>query len=279
MACETAFRIIARRALGGLTANHDATGKGDPVALHQMRIALTHLRTTILLFAPMVSDSTRARIKAELKWLNAHLGVLRDLDVAIDRLKTINKRHLKAIPSYRAWMAKRADSHRQLVRALKSSRYQRLVQHTSEWIERGPWSVRKGKAATGMRASPIAADPRAQIDKVAEKNTEEKPSACENGYRRAVSAAPVEQEAVLFDPIYRRIISGQGSFVATGRATISTRTQKSLGQLNDDARGHALASALEPEDVEATVQLLSDKREKRLIRATAAAYRKLAALK
>ena len=57
------------------------------------------------------------------------------------------------------------------------------------------------------------------------------------------------------------------------------RTQKSLGQLNDDARGHALASALEPEGVEATVQFLSDKREKRLIRTAAAAYRKLAALK
>jgi len=49
--------------------------------------------------------------------------------------------------------------------------------------------------------------------------------------------------------------------------------------LNDDARGHALASALEPEGVEATVQFLSDKREKRLIRTAADAYRKLAALK
>ena len=157
MACDTAFRIIARRALGDLAANHEATCKGDPVALHQMRIALTHLRTAILFFAPMVSDTTRARIKAELKWLNAHLGSMRDLDVAIDRLKKIKKRNPQAIPSYRAWTAKRADGHRQLVRALKSTRYQRLVQYTSEWIERGPWSVRKGKAATVKRASPIAA--------------------------------------------------------------------------------------------------------------------------
>ena len=65
MACETAFRIIARRALGDLAANHEATCKGDPVSLHQMRIALTHLRTAILFFAPMVSDGeTRGRPSA-----------------------------------------------------------------------------------------------------------------------------------------------------------------------------------------------------------------------
>ena len=110
MACDTAFRVVARRYLADLTANHDATCRGDPVALHRMRIALTHLRTAILFFSPMVADATRTRIRAELKWLNAHLGVMRDLDVAIERLKAIDKRRPQAIPHYRAWTAKRADS-------------------------------------------------------------------------------------------------------------------------------------------------------------------------
>ena len=147
MACDTAFRVVARRYLADLTTNHDATCRGDPVALHQMRIALTHLRTAILFFSPMVADATRTRVRIELKWLNAHLGVVRDLDVAIERLRAIDKRRPQAIPHYRAWTAKRAEIHRHLARALRSARYQRLVKSTSDWIERGPWSISKGKQA------------------------------------------------------------------------------------------------------------------------------------
>jgi acetyl-CoA acetyltransferase family protein len=57
------------------------------------------------------------------------------------------------------------------------------------------------------------------------------------------------------------------------------KAQKSLGQLNDDANGHSLATALQENGVQAHLEFLSAKREKRLIRSAAAAYRKLAALK
>ena len=157
MACDTAFRIIARRYLADLTANHEATCQGDPVALHRVRIALTHLRTTILFFSPMVADSIRTRMRAELKWLNAHLGILRDIDVAIDRLRAINKRRPQTIPSYQVWTKKRADAHRRLARALRSARYRNLIKSTADWIEHGPWSIRKGKEAARKRASPVAA--------------------------------------------------------------------------------------------------------------------------
>src|SRR5258708_4814077 len=155
MPCDTAFRMIAGRYLGDLAANHEATCSGDPTALHQMRIALTRLRTAILLFSPMVADPLRMRIREELKWLNAHLGVVRDLDVAIERLKSADKQQPQAIPHYRSWDEKRADSHRRLARALRSARYRRLVKSTSVWIENGPWSITKGKQATKTRASPI----------------------------------------------------------------------------------------------------------------------------
>ena len=56
------------------------------------------------------------------------------------------------------------------------------------------------------------------------------------------------------------------------------KAQRSLGQLNDDANGHALAAALQREGVSAPLQFLSPNREKRLLRAAAAAYRKLEAL-
>src|SRR5258708_26843917 len=103
MACDTAFRIVARRYLGDLTANHEATCRGNAVALHQMRLALTRLRTAISFFSPMVADPARTRIRAELKWLNTRLGVVRDMDVAIERLKAIDKRRPQAIPHYLSW--------------------------------------------------------------------------------------------------------------------------------------------------------------------------------
>ena len=81
MACDTAFRIVARRCLKDLTAHQAATREGDVDALHNMRVALTRLRTAISFFSPMVADSKREGVRRELKWVNAHLGVVRDLDV------------------------------------------------------------------------------------------------------------------------------------------------------------------------------------------------------
>ena len=56
----------------------------------------------------------------------------------------------------RSWNDKRATSHRLLARALRSARYRRLVKGTSDWIENGPWSIKKGKQAAKERAAPIA---------------------------------------------------------------------------------------------------------------------------
>ena len=66
--------------------------KGDLTALHQMRVALTHLRTAILFFSPMVEDAIRDEIRDELKWLNGELGAVRDLDVAVERVVSLDKK-------------------------------------------------------------------------------------------------------------------------------------------------------------------------------------------
>jgi CHAD domain-containing protein len=55
------------------------------------------------------------------------------------------------------------------------------------------------------------------------------------------------------------------------------KAQKSLGQLNDGANSQSLAAALQPDGGE-PLRFLGSKREKRLVRKAAAAYRKLAAL-
>jgi hypothetical protein len=57
------------------------------------------------------------------------------------------------------------------------------------------------------------------------------------------------------------------------------KAQRSLGQLNDDARGHSLAAALQRNGATATMRVLSPKHQKRLLRTAALAYRKLEGLK
>ena len=154
MTCDTAFRVVARRCLADLAANHAATCTGDEEALHQMRVALARLRSAISFFSPMVADSQRKQIEAELKWLHGQLGTVRDLDVAIGRLETSSKQRAD---DYRFWKAKRAGSRRDLARALRSASYRRLIKDTSGWIESGPWSTGNAKHAARKRASPIAA--------------------------------------------------------------------------------------------------------------------------
>jgi CHAD domain-containing protein len=278
MACDTAFRVVALRYLDDLNANHEATCAGDPGALHQMRIALTRLRTAIVFFTPMVADTGRARIRNELKWLNSHLGAVRDLDVAIERLKTVKTRQLQTSDYYRSWSEKRADSHRHLARALRSVRYRRLIKNTSDWIENGPWSTAKGKQAVKQRASPIAAYSAGKLaqwhKRILKKSRKLLKMEAEKRHRLRLLNKKLSYSIESFEDLFpdKRFLTQQTALKHLRKA------QRSLGQLNDDAKGHSLATALQRDGVHASLHFLSPKREKRLLRTAAAAYRKLAAL-
>lgn len=278
MACDTAFRVVARRYLADLTTNHDATCRGDPVALHRMRIALTHLRTAILFFSPMLADAKRTRVRAELKWLNAHLGLVRDLDVAIERLRAIDEQRPQAIPHYCAWTAKRAEIHRHLARALRSARYQRLVKSTSDWIERGPWSIRKGKQAGRRRAVSISAYGARKLARWQDKLLKRSCKLAKMDTKKRHRLRLLNKKLSYSIGSFEYLLPDSKLSRQQARLKHLRQAQKSLGQLNDDARGHSLAAALEREGVRIPFQFFSHKREKRLIRETAAAYRKLAAL-
>src|SRR6266568_5015178 len=270
-ACDTAFRILALRYLGDLTANHEATCKGDPEALHQMRVVLTRLRTAVLFFSPMVVDSQQPRVKGELKWLNTNLGVVRDLDVAIERLQ--------AIPDYQSWVTRRADSHKSLARTLQSARYRRLTKITSNWIENGPWSIKKGKQASKQRACSIASYSTDKLarwqQKLLKKSRELLKLDTKKRHRLRLLNKKLTYSVEFLEDLFadKRFSRQQAALKYLRKA------QKSLGQLNDDANSRSLATALQREGVEASLQFLGAEREKRLLRRAAAAYRKLAKLK
>jgi CHAD domain-containing protein len=279
MACDTAFRIVARRHLDAVVAQHMGTCSGDPDALHEIRIALTHLRTTIRFFSPMVDDSVRRQIWAELKWLNGQLGLVRDLDVAIDRIKAAVAGQPEALSRLQSWNERRVESHRLLARALQSARYRQLIENTASWIESGPWSTRKGKEFVQARATPIGVYAAQQLAKwekrLLRKSRRLEDMDAEKRHRlRLFNKRLTCSIQSLEDLFSDKRFSKQKAALKHLR-----RAQRCLGQLNDDARGRILAAALYGKKSDAVLHFKNRKRQRRLLRAAAAAYKELDDLK
>ena len=278
MACDTAFRIVARRHLDALRASHQATCNGDPTALHQMRIALTHLRTAILFFSPMVHDTVRDEVRDELKWLNSELGAVRDLDVAVDRVKALDQKRPQATEVLNSWNEKRAEGHSYLARILNSVRYRWLVDQTSGWIENGPWSTKKGKQAAKERASPIGPYSASKLeeweDKLLKKSRKLRKMGTKKRHRLRLFNKKLTYSIDSLADLY-----AEKNFLKQKTALTHLRkAQKSLGRLNDAARGDALASELEQKGVQTPVEFLKPKRKKRLLKKASKAYHKLGKL-
>jgi CHAD domain-containing protein len=275
MACDTAFRIVARRHLGALNANHEATCNGDPDALHRMRIALTHLRTAILFFSPMVHDDVRDAVRDELKWLNGELGAVRDLDVAVDRVKTLDKRRPNAIAALESWNEKRSEGHRHLARMLNSVRYRWLIDQTSGWIEHGPWSMKKGKQAAQERASPVGAYSAAKLEEWEEELLKKSRKLRKMGTKKRHRLRLFNKKLTYSIDSLEDLSSDSKFAKQTVARKHLSKAQRSLGQLNDGARGHELASELKNTGVQTPLNFLKPKQEKSLLKKASKAYRKL----
>jgi CHAD domain-containing protein len=244
-----------------------------------MRISLTHLRAAILFFSPMVDDPMGDQIRNDLKWLNGELGPLRDLDVAIEAIKAANHKRPQAIPHLEAWQDKRENAQRVLSRSLRSARYRSLIKRTSGWIESGRWATTKRKRSAKRRAvliAPYSADKLAAWEEeLLRKSRKLRKMGARKRHRlrllnKRLNYA-IASVAELFED--KRFSKQKAAMKHLRRA------QRSLGQLNDAVRGRALALELRREGVKTRIQFISAKREKRLLRTTKVAYRKLAALK
>jgi CHAD domain-containing protein len=276
MRCDTAFRSAAGRYLRDLTAHQEATCGGDDRALHEMRIALMRLRTIIAFFSPMVAGPQQALLADELKWLNAHLGAVRDLDVAIERLKAIKPRPQAA---YRSWSRERAEAQRHLTRALRSVKYQRLIKSISLWIQKGSWSTKTGRQAANERACPVSEYGARKLMQWWEKLIKKSRKLREIGAKKRHRVRLLNKRLNYAIEAIADLVSE--SEISRLQATLKLlrKAQRSLGQLNDDARCRSLAATLGQGGAGVSRMFLGPGHEKRLIRTAAAAYQKLAELK
>jgi CHAD domain-containing protein len=275
MTCEAAFRTAASHYLLHLTAQHPGTCAGEPDSLHAMRVAMTRLKTTIALFSPMVDGDEQLRLAAELKWLNAHLGIVRDLDVALERLaKTRNRTGA----SDRPWKQERAACQRHLTRALRSPRYRRLIRDITAWIENGDWSRKRSKTATERRTQPAAEYCSGTLKEWRAKLLKKSRKLKEFGARKRHRVRLANKRLSYAIESAAELAPPDETPARLAMLKHLRKAQKSLGQLNDDARFRALAAALGEDKMDESDLALAPKQKKRLLRKATSAYEELATL-
>jgi triphosphatase len=144
MDTETAFRSIARACLDHFLVNEAAVRRmRDREAVHQCRVALRRLSTSLRLFSSLVSGAGRDALRADLKELTTHLEKARDLDVLIADViaPVIGSASPDAAKSLlRSIEERRNTAYDELIAALSAPQAATLFLRIAEWIEAGDWS-------------------------------------------------------------------------------------------------------------------------------------------
>ena len=138
-----------------------AAREGDMDAVHDMRVAIRRLRTTLRTFRALWDQEWIESVRGELRWLGEQLGGVRDAQVMARRLDQA----VHAEPAELVLGPVAADIHRRLAAegaaaldalrtALTSDRYARLVADLDAVVERPPardadrrWVVRRVRGA------------------------------------------------------------------------------------------------------------------------------------
>ncbi len=122
---------------------HDAGVRvgDDAEDLHQARVATRRLRSDLRTFRDLIDPEWDAAMREELGWLGGELGTVRDLDVQIDRMRgrtemlpeedrLVGERLLDGL------VARRHDTREHLLAAMRSERYDALLERVVEAARR-----------------------------------------------------------------------------------------------------------------------------------------------
>lgn len=145
MDVATAFRTIARACFDQFLLNEPAIRlTRNREAVHQCRVALRRLSTSLRIFASLVSGAGRDELRHDLKQLAAHLQKARDLDVLTAEAiapaigadaPACSKTLLRGIE------ARRNSAYDELVATLSAPQAAKLFSRIVGWIEAGDWML------------------------------------------------------------------------------------------------------------------------------------------
>jgi CHAD domain-containing protein len=112
----------------------------DPEGVHQARVATRRLRSDLRTFRPLVDWPGTARLRDELRWIAALLGLVRDGDVLLERMRNrarvLPEDHARGAAEVLSTLERDRDvAHARLLTALRERRYldllDRLVAHAN----------------------------------------------------------------------------------------------------------------------------------------------------
>lgn len=141
-----ALAEILRRGTSQMLANEKPSLIGtDPEGVHQMRVAIRRMRSTLSVFGPLLDAERVAWLKDELKWIGGSLGPARDWDVFSDEILGVvakagagHEAGIKALAEDAE--KKRIEGYKLVREAIGSSRYSALVLRLSAFTETAGWS-------------------------------------------------------------------------------------------------------------------------------------------
>lgn len=125
-----AGRRILRYHFERMLLHEPGTRQGiDIEALHDMRVATRRMRSAFRLLAPAYSAKATRPFRKELRQIAGSLGVVRDLDVAMERLGRYASAHpeVDLSPLRLQWNARLLDARAALIVELDSPRFARFV--------------------------------------------------------------------------------------------------------------------------------------------------------
>lgn len=130
-AVAPALQLALRR----LTANDPAARLGEIEGVHQLRVGARRLRSVMRTFKDLLPDEQAGPIVDDLRWLGRVVGEARDLDVMIANLEaeaaglSVNLGRVQA-----TLVARRAAAQAELLAAISSERYIRLIREVEALI-------------------------------------------------------------------------------------------------------------------------------------------------
>lgn len=237
MTVDAAFRAIAWNCIGQLQDNQSRLLQGyDPELIHQMRVAVRRLRSTLNLFGAVAPGIKDAALTAELRWLVGELGPARDWDVFLsETLPPV----IEALPqdSGLARLQQAAGRLCQAAReracaAAASPRYYRLLLTLGSWLGREPWRDAAEAAGLAQLDQPLAVFAAAMLGRrhrqlrrggrnFAQMNTEQR-------HALRINAKKLRYAAEFFSGLYPRKASKKYLLALAD-------LQDELGVLNDQA--------------------------------------------
>jgi CHAD domain-containing protein len=157
-AAGSAARSTIAAQLRALIEQVPGAQRGEPEAVHLVRVAARRLRAAVRLFAPYIASLRPKVIDERLKWLGKQAGAVRDLDVLgqilQERSTKLDPQLGKDLePLFEDVRVRRAKAANDLARSLSSNRYKSLAARLS-----GPIAITaRGDAAFGAVAGNLFA--------------------------------------------------------------------------------------------------------------------------